>query len=228
VCGRIPAPLPAVSGADRNTADIDPRLSQPLPMRDRSTVLHPSLAVPVKAAEDVAEKSAAERTADGAAAAQPFDRGTLIHAMLEQASASRDRRDSYRQLQQAYPDISAALFEQCWRETNQVLSHPDFRELFDPDCYEAAFNEQPVLYRERNMDVYGVIDRLVVYPDKVTVVDYKTHVSATPKTAPELARHYQAQMQLYLSGVKKLWPRRRINGLLLFTHCTRGIEITTE
>ena len=55
--------------------------------------------------------------------------------------------------------------------------------------------------------VSGQIDRLVVTPDEVLIVDYKTN-HAPPNATAEAPRAYVRQLALYRAVLRKLYPQR--------------------
>ena len=86
----------------------------------------------------------------------------------------------------------------------------------------------PILYRQGKQDIYGVVDRLVSNKEHLILVDYKTHAQATPENIAELAANYVEQMRLYAAGIRKLWPEKYLQGLLLFTACCASVEVPLE
>ena len=106
-----------------------------------------------------------------------------------------------------------------WQEALQTYREPAFAELFDPHRHEQAFSEVPVQYLDGDRLVYGIIDRLVLLPDRVLVVDYKTHLGASTETIPGLVEQYREQLRLYAGAAARLWPDRDIQPRLLFTAC---------
>ena len=74
--------------------------------------------------------------------------------------------------------------------------------------------------------VSGQIDRLVVTPSEVLIVDYKTN-HAPPKTAAEAPRGYVRQLALYRAVLAKLYPQRAVRAALLWTETPELMEIST-
>ena len=73
--------------------------------------------------------------------------------------------------------------------------------------------------------VSGQIDRLVVTPEEVLIVDFKTN-HAPPKTAAEVPSGYVRQLALYRAVLRKLYPERVIRTALLWTETTEMMEIS--
>ena len=68
--------------------------------------------------------------------------------------------------------------------------------------------------------VAGIVDRLLVTADAVTVIDYKTgrHV---PANAAEVQTAYLRQMAAYRDALAVIFPGRRIAAALLYTAAPR-------
>ena len=72
--------------------------------------------------------------------------------------------------------------------------------------------------------VSGQIDRLVVTPDEVLIVDYKTN-HAPPQAADDAPPPYVRQLALYRDVLQRLYPDRRVRCALLWTETTVMMEI---
>jgi ATP-dependent helicase/nuclease subunit A len=73
--------------------------------------------------------------------------------------------------------------------------------------------------------VSGQIDRLVVTPDEVLVVDYKTN-QVTPGLAADAPRAYVRQLALYRAVLQKIYPQRAVRTALLWTETPELMEIS--
>ena len=73
--------------------------------------------------------------------------------------------------------------------------------------------------------VSGQIDRLVVTPDEVLIVDYKTN-HAPPSSAAEAPLAYLRQLALYRAVLAKLYPQRPVRTALLWTETPELMEIS--
>ena len=70
----------------------------------------------------------------------------------------------------------------------------------------------------------GQIDRLVVTPAEVLIVDYKTN-HTPPKTADAAPRDYVRQLALYRQVLMNLYPGRAVRCFLLWTEHPEMMEI---
>lgn len=138
------------------------------------------------------------------AAAQ--DRGTRLHLLLEHLPAL-PRHDRHNAAANLVGDAFDLVEEVCG-----VLDAPALAPLFGP----GTLAEVPVTATVGGRRLFGVVDRLVVGPDRVLVVDYKSNrlVPDRPEDCPEgLLR----QMGAYRAMLTPVFPGRRIDVAILWT-----------
>ncbi len=211
-----PPPLPAISLPTQAAVqpNIDIRLSQPLPAIRRPS-LRPSHAEHEDAAQEVYD-------------AEAVLRGIAIHRLLDRLSLGNtpSRARALRQLaDELLLNDSDARLSVWWDEAHRVLQAPALQFLFTDATIEVAHNETPLHYEANGQHVSGVVDRLVVTPDTVWIVDYKTHATVQPAHLAQAAAPYHAQMRLYAHGALRLWPQKQVRPVLLFTACAGLVEI---
>jgi ATP-dependent helicase/nuclease subunit A len=73
--------------------------------------------------------------------------------------------------------------------------------------------------------VSGQIDRLVVTPQEVLIVDFKTNHNP-PTSAAEAPAAYVRQLALYRAVLQRLYPQRLVRAALLWTENTEFMEIS--
>jgi ATP-dependent helicase/nuclease subunit A len=73
--------------------------------------------------------------------------------------------------------------------------------------------------------ISGQIDRLVVTPSEVLIVDYKTN-HTPPKLPAEAPRAYLRQLALYRAVLQKLYPQLPVRAALLWTETPELMEIS--
>ena len=145
-------------------------------------------------------------------------RGTAIHRLLEILPCISPA---------VWQDVAAQLLHQCLHEYHQfseserdamvqeavdVLSEPALARVFAEDALvEVGFS---VTVAGRPMR--GVMDRVVVRPDKVLVIDFKTNatVPTTPEHCPE---GILRQMGAYRHALSTLYPDRSAEAAILWT-----------
>ena len=72
--------------------------------------------------------------------------------------------------------------------------------------------------------VFGQIDRLIVTPDEITIVDFKTNIQP-PERAEDSPPAYLRQLALYRAVLTALYPGKRITCALLWTETPAIMEI---
>lgn len=175
------------------------------------------------------------RSPRGAADPGPFRRGRLVHTLLQHLpdlpAAARDaacRRFLAQPRHGLAPQDQAALAA----ETLAVLAHPDFAPLFGPGSRAevpvvgpvAGLAADPGTGEGPPLILSGVVDRLVVTPAAVLIVDYKTNRPPPTKLA-EVPPAYWHQMAAYRAALAALWPDRPIRCALLWTDGPRLMEL---
>jgi ATP-dependent helicase/nuclease subunit A len=101
-------------------------------------------------------------------------------------------------------------------EVMAILQHPTLGPLFGPESRA----EVPLTGVIGNVVVGGLIDRLVVLPDRVLLADFKTNrrppasVEATPVT-------YLRQMASYRAVLSRIFPQRAVHCALVWTREAR-------
>jgi len=94
-----------------------------------------------------------------------------------------------------------------------VLDLPELANLFGPD----ALAEAPIAGLVGDAVIAGTVDRLLVTPEYLLLVDFKTGLSV-PASAETVAPAYLRQMAAYRAVLALAFPGRRIDTMLLFTH----------
>jgi len=155
-------------------------------------------------------------------------RGIAIHRMLE--LLADDNTCSEKVL------LQRIIFEMHLENKGQLtnwfqiaitnINHPDLKMIFNNQLALQVYNECPIQYHTEGRLIHGIIDRLIIEPNEIIIVDYKTHQHANPQNMLEIAQEYQSQMQYYANGVKSIWPDKKINTFLLFTECVELVPVS--
>lgn len=151
----------------------------------------------------------------GGERAVAVERGLLLHALFERLPpvlAGRRRAAALHWLA-----VQAAALDEGARaamvdEVLAVIEDPAHAALFGP----GSLGEAPLSAVVDGVVVAGIVDRLLVTPDTVTVIDYKTgrHV---PAHAADVAPAYLRQMAAYRDALRVIFPGRRVEAALLYT-----------
>ena len=161
--------------------------------------------------------------------ARALQRGTLVHRLLQSLPelATERRRDA------AIGYL--ARNAEGWTEHERtalaqsvlgLIEDPRFGPVFAPgsraEVSIVGRLERPG--RARAL-VSGQIDRLVVTPSEVLIVDYKTN-HAPPRLAAEAPSGYVRQLALYRAVLARLYPQRPVRAALLWTEAPELMEIS--
>ncbi len=156
--------------------------------------------------------------ADGDTTEVAKARGTLVHHLLETLpDIPADQWDDLAQLLveshaafsgeiAAAPIVSEAL---------TVLRHPDLKQIFTPGVLAEA-PLSATLPQLGNRRLHAIVDRLIVTPTSVLVIDFKTNrtVPTTPQACPDgLLR----QLGAYAAALAQIYPDRTIETAILWT-----------
>ncbi len=161
--------------------------------------------------------------------ARALQRGTLVHRLLQSLPdlAQERRRDAARR----YLDRNAGDWTEAERTALAdgvlgLIDDPRFASVFAPGS-RAEVSIVGRLTRPRRPPalVSGQIDRLVVTPGEVLIVDFKTN-HAPPSKAAEAPSAYVRQLALYRAVLSKLYPGRAIRAALLWTETPELMEIS--
>lgn len=148
-----------------------------------------------------------------------FKRGSSIHALLQHLPALpvAGRRDAAlrflrRQGNNLPPDAPAAIAD----EVMAILHHPALAPLFGPDSRA----EVPLTGVVGDVVVGGLVDRIVVLPDRVLLADYKTN-RRPPVSAEATPVTYLRQMASYRAVLRSIFPDRPVDCALIWTREAR-------
>ncbi len=147
-----------------------------------------------------------------------FRRGDLIHLLLERLPEIpvADRRAAAARLLDKERDLSEAQASEMIEAAFGVLEDDRFAAVFgEGSRAEIALTGGAEALRS-GVVINGRIDRLVVTPERVLVVDYKTNRPA-PDRIENADPAYVAQMATYVAVLKRLYPDRPVEAALVWT-----------
>ena len=168
---------------------------------------------------------------DDAAAAPPdprlraaAERGRLLHGLFEllpAADPTQRRALGMGWLQRRAPDMDEAEHGELLGRAARVLDDPRWSAIFSPQ----ALAEAPIAAVVGETVIAGTVDRLLITPDRILVVDFKTgtHVPADADAVPIA---YQRQLARYAAALGTIFPDRPVQAALLYTHAPLLIELT--
>ncbi|MEO9823630.1 MAG: double-strand break repair helicase AddA [Paracoccaceae bacterium] len=180
----------------------------------------PLLSLPIPASKLLAKrKSPSDLGGDKALGGNGLDekaakrRGTQIHLLLEHLPGCADPIKMAENLlikgsEQADVSEIPAMLEEAQRN---ITAHPG---LFS----ESALAEVDIaaMVPSLSSEIYGSIDRLIISPDHVLIVDFKTN-AVVPKCAEDTPEGLLRQMGAYLEASEQIWTDRAIKVAILWT-----------
>ncbi len=187
-------------------AEVPSWARQPAPPETRP----PGPLAPSAMAED---REAAAPPSDAMRAAA--ERGTAIHALLERlppvAPAKREEAAlAWLRHSAGIGDSEAA--SDIARTVCTLIADDRFGVLFGP----GSLAEAPIAATLPDGRVIaGTVDRLLVQPDRILVVDYKT--GRVPAGEADIPPAHRLQMNAYREALSVIFPGRRIETALLYT-----------
>jgi ATP-dependent helicase/nuclease subunit A len=159
-----------------------------------------------------------------------LQRGTLVHRLLQSLPdvAIERRRDAALGYLARNADGWTGVDRETLAEAVLALiEDPRFAPVFAPGSRaEVSIAGRLDRPGQPPVSVSGQIDRLVVTPSEVLIVDYKTN-HAPPGTEVEAPSAYVRQLALYRAVLKKLYPQLPVRAALLWTETPEFMEISS-
>jgi ATP-dependent helicase/nuclease subunit A len=203
-CGDWPAPMVQASVAPPEPATLPDWTRNPAPTAPRQ--------LPPLAPSDLGGAKALP--GDGLDEDSAKARGIALHLLLEHLPQVPRGE---------WPALAAALIPDdilctdVLAEASALLASPALAPLFAPDTLaEVSVTARLTLPDGTTRAILGTIDRLVVTPDRVLAVDYKSNrmIPDRPEATPEgLLR----QLGAYALALSQIYPDRRIDTAILWT-----------
>ncbi len=168
---------------------------------------------------------------DSDAIAFGMKRGTIIHRLLqslpETAPAKRfEVMDAYLLLH--LPQVSPSQRQLIADEIENVFNAPMLSAMF------SAENSRAEVALTGTVEIAGIprkvsgqIDRLVVFDERVWIVDYKTNLHI-PNSLEAVPKNYLQQMSLYRSLIAKIYPNHKVECYLIWTQGPQIMQLSDE
>ncbi len=148
-------------------------------------------------------------------------RGRMIHLLLEilpnhppEAWPELGKALLTQGPDHATPDEATALVN----EVAALLSRPDLAHVFAPDTL-AEVDISAHLPELGGTRLEGIIDRLIVTPERVHVIDYKTN-AVVPDSVQDTPQGILRQMGAYILALRQVFPGHQVECSILWT--TKG------
>jgi ATP-dependent helicase/nuclease subunit A len=150
-------------------------------------------------------------------------RGTLIHQLFERLpevppELRMERALGWLQRSAGVSDVeeAAGIAEQVC----SLLSDPRYAPLFAA----GSLGEAPIAATLADGRVLaGTIDRLLIEPQRVSLIDFKT--GRVPGSASEIPTGHRRQMEAYVEALRIIFPGREVRAALLYTAEARLFDV---
>ena len=158
-----------------------------------------------------------------------FRRGDLIHRLLERLPEipAEARPDAAVRMLSRERDLDEAQREEMIGAAFAVLNDDRFAPVFGEGSRAevALTGSAPGL--PRGVTISGRIDRLVITPERVLVVDYKSNRPA-PDRIEAADPAYVLQLAVYVAVLRRLYPDRAVEAALVWTDGPRLMAVPAE
>lgn len=153
-------------------------------------------------------------------------RGVLLHKLLERLPdvPPADRKAAAQGwLARSASDFDAHARAEMAASALAVVEHKDWAELFSA----AALAEVPIAATVGGQVVAGTIDRLLIEPARIRLVDFKT-ARRPPASLDEVPVAILRQMAAYAAALEAAYPGRTVEAALLYTQVPKLLAIPAE
>ena len=147
-------------------------------------------------------------------------RGSLIHLLLEHLPGVEPTHRSNVASRILAAENALADLSTLQPEVELVLDAPDLAFLFS----ENSLSEVPISAMFKNTPIYGIIDRLIVTPNRILAVDFKSN-AVVPDTPAQTPEGILRQMAAYRAGLGEIWPGRQIDTAIVWTRTATFMEL---
>lgn len=154
-----------------------------------------------------------------------IERGRLLHGLFERLPdiVPQDRAIAARR----WLEHRAPAYDESNRETMieavcAIIADPDYADVFGP----GSMAEVPVAaVIADGIVVSGQVDRLIVAPDSIAIVDFKTGASV-PSSVADVPIAYLRQMAAYAAALRVIFPDRPVRASLLYLSGPTMLDLT--
>lgn len=217
-----PAPAPVAAGMAGPEPAAGPLQLAPLPPHRPLRIVRPSSAFEPADGERVLA-TAAEAVADAETARRE---GIALHALLQHLGrVDRTEWDpvARKALMTLIPELPDS-HERLAAKAVSILGRPELQYLFGTNSRAEVPFLADVRRKGEPVRLAGRIDRLVVGPDSVLVVDFKSDARA-PLDPADVPPAYATQLGLYALVASQLFPDHDVRAGILWTSLESLLEL---
>ncbi len=148
------------------------------------------------------------------------ERGKLLHGLFERVTDAGSLEAAGRWLESTVRD-PAINTQKLLDAARAVIANPEWTAFFSP----AARAEVPLAAVVGDTVITGRVDRLVIEPGLVRLVDFKTGRSV-PADENGVNVPFLRQMAHYVAALETIFPGSKVEASLLFTHAPKLITLS--
>jgi ATP-dependent helicase/nuclease subunit A len=147
-----------------------------------------------------------------------YRRGEIIHRLLQLLPDVEPaaRRAAGTRLLAAERDLTDAQRDEMAAAAFGVLEDAQFAQVFGPGSRAEVALAGSAATLPRGLSISGRVDRLVVTPARILVVDYKTN-RPSPARIEDADLAHLAQMAVYVAVLREVFPDRPVEAALVWT-----------
>lgn len=190
----------------------------------------PERLAPSRSAEDVAKRAVAasplgsEHRELSASREAAIEKGRLVHALLQHLPEipATARREAAMMFLAQVPALAGDA-EALANSVLAIVEAPALVDLFG----QGSRAEVPLAGIIGGVEIGGLVDRLIVTPERVIIADYKTD-RVPPETAAGIPPAYLGQLAAYRAILAQIYPGRAIICQLIWTQSARIMPVPLE
>ncbi|HEY5107167.1 MAG TPA: double-strand break repair helicase AddA [Caulobacteraceae bacterium] len=155
-----------------------------------------------------------------------YRRGEIIHGLLQVLpDVDPDRRaNAASSLLDRERDLTNDQRAEMARAAMAVLEDPRFAAVFGPGSKAEVAIAGSAVGLPPGLAISGRVDRLLVEPARVLVIDFKTN-RPSPERIEDADQAYIRQMAFYWAVLGEIFPGRRIEAALVWTDGPKLMEV---
>ena len=150
------------------------------------------------------------------------ERGKLIHALFERITDAGSLQAAERWLERNASDLAIDR-TRILADVRGVVANLEWQDFFGPN----ARAEVPLAAVVGEVVISGRVDRLIIEPGLIRILDFKTG-RAVPTDEATVAVPYLRQMAHYVAALETIFPDHQVEGSLLFTYSPTLITLSDE
>jgi ATP-dependent helicase/nuclease subunit A len=150
-------------------------------------------------------------------------RGVLVHRLIERLPemlAEARETAARRWLERNAANMGEAVRAEIAAAALRVLADPAWQDIFGP----GSLAEVPIAALVGKRVVAGTIDRLLIEPQRIRIVDFKT-ARRPPSRIDEVPVSVLRQMAAYAAALEAAYPGRMVEAAILYTQAPALIAI---